>query len=294
MRAVSAFLLLFLVAFVVVVLLAYPAWLLLVQFGDVKFHRAGVRLGEVVLAIGLIVIARRLGVGNRTSLGFALAPRHFIAESTLGLTLGIATMLPPAVLFVLTGMRDVNAGITAAVLAGAIFGGLVTGLAVALIEETFMRGAMFSAVRRESGLALAAVSTAMLYAATHFFGRVRIPADEVDWLSGLHLLASTLRAFADPLAIADAFICLTAVGLILALVREVTGNIAACIGLHAGWVAMITATRTLTTVDAQNPAAAALLSPYDGFTGWLVFAWSLVIAPALYLFYRRRAAHRCP
>ncbi len=49
--------------------------------------------------------------------------------------------------------------------------GLATGLVVALIEETFLRGAMQSAIARESGALAAIVLMSLVYAATHFIGR---------------------------------------------------------------------------------------------------------------------------
>ena len=76
---------------------------------------------------------------------------------------------------------------------------------------------------------------------------------------------------------ADAFLCLFAVGFVLASIRAKTGNIAACIGLHAGWVWVILFTRELT----QNPSATRslsfLLSQFDGFIGWLVLVWTIVL-----------------
>ena len=47
------------------------------------------------------------------------------------------------------------------------------------------------------------------------------------------------RIHANPRAFVDSFLCLTAVGVLLGMVRALTGNIAACIGLHAGWVIVI-------------------------------------------------------
>ena len=64
--------------------------------------------------------------------------------------------------------------------------------------------------------------------------------------SGLDMLAEVLKGFSDPLAILDSFLCLMAVGVLLGVVRLVTGNIAACIGLHAGWVAVIYVVRETT------------------------------------------------
>jgi hypothetical protein len=53
------------------------------------------------------------------------------------------------------------------------------------------------------------------------------------------------------------------------------------------WV--ITFIRESSTRDETSPFAF-LLSRFDGFVGWLVLAWTLVMGAALYRFYARRAA----
>jgi hypothetical protein len=164
---------------------------------------------------------------------------------------------------------------------------LLSALAVAFIEETFLRGAMFSGVARESGTRAAIVLTALIYAATHFIARYHIPAELVVPTSGLAMVTGSLRAFAHPLAIGDAFLALFAVGVLLAAVRAATGHIAACIGLHAGWVWMILLVRE-TSVPDTTRRMSFLLSAFDGFVGWLVLAWTLVIGWPLYHYYVRR------
>ena len=106
--------------------------------------------------------------------------------------------------------------------------------------------------------------------------------------SGVELLLGTLGAFAHPAAIADAFAALLAVGVLLGLVRAATGNIAACIGLHAGWVWVMLVAHELTRPLRGAPLSF-LLSRFDGFVGWLVLAWTAVLAVPLWRFYSRRA-----
>jgi membrane protease YdiL (CAAX protease family) len=169
--------------------------------------------------------------------------------------------------------------------------GLLSGVAVALIEETFVRGAMFTAIQRESGTRMAIILTSILYAASHFFGKVRIPPDQVTAWSGVDLLTSTLHAFSAPLAIADAFLCLTGVGVVLAVVRARTGNIAATLGLHGGWVwVMLVEHEVAHPVDASPLRF--LLSQYDGFVGWLVLGWVMLMGVGLWWFYTRRTTGR--
>jgi membrane protease YdiL (CAAX protease family) len=165
-----------------------------------------------------------------------------------------------------------------------LFKGFATGMTVALIEETFLRGAMFTAISRESGARLAIILTAAVYAATHFFVSFRVPADQVTAWSGLDLVTGTLATFAHPLAILDAYLCLFAVGVLLAAVRSATGHIASCMGLHAGWVWVITFVRETSQPNDAHPLRF-LLSQFDGLVGWLVLAWTLVIGFVLYKIY---------
>jgi hypothetical protein len=61
-------------------------------------------------------------------------------------------------------------------------------------------------------------------------------------------------------------------GLLLALVRERAGHIGWCIGLHAGWVLVIQASRRLTDVNDDSPLSF-LVGDYDGIIGWLAALW---------------------
>ena len=291
MRGFLAFFGLILGALVVGALAAYPAWLLLHPHFDFPFHRIANRVGELVLLIGFLLIARRLGVSNRTSLGYGLPRPVFLREMSKAVVLGAALMLPIVVFMGLLGLREWPNGVApdTAQLGSLIVHGLITGLLVALIEETFMRGAMYTAIARESGARAAIVLTALVYAALHFFARVRIAPEDVTWTSGFDLLARTLSAFGSPLGIADAFLCLFGVGVLLGAVRRATGNIAACIGLHAGWVWVLQVAREGTDANRAHPASF-LISNFDGLVGWLMLAWTVLIGFGLYRYYARRAA----
>lgn len=289
MRAFACFLGLFLVAFGVVALFAYPGWLLLHPHFDFPFHRIGERIGMLGLLAGFVLVARRLGLADRASLGYGAPPREFLRELAIGLALGVATMVAVIGIMVALGLlewRDA-AAFGAGSLAKLVGLRLLSGLAVALIEETFIRGAMFTAIQRESGTGTAIVLTSILYSASHFFGKVRIPAEQVTPWSGVDLITGTLHAFSDPPGIADAFLCLMAVGVVLAIVRAVTGNIAASLGLHAGWVWVMLVAHELSQPAPHAPLRF-LLSRFDGFVGWLVLVWTLLMGVGLWWFYAAR------
>lgn len=283
----------FLVGFAVMAGVTYPVWSLLHPHFDVAFHRVGGRIGQVVLLICLVFLARHLRVADRASWGYGIPRKYFLRELSKALALGIATMVPIILIMALIGLRDWKNGIPpdAAMLAKLTLRGFATGMVVALIEETFLRGAMFTAIARESGTRLAILLTSLVYAATHFFVSFKVPADQVVASSGITLVTGTLATFADPLAIADAFICLFAVGVLLASVRAVTGNIAACMGLHAGWVWIITFVRQTSQPVDTHPLRV-LLSQFDGLVGWLVLAWTVVIGLILHRIYARNRATR--
>jgi uncharacterized protein len=291
MRAFAWFLLLFAVALAVVALGTYPAWLLLHPHFDFPFHRIGERLGMLALLAGFILIARRLGLADRASLGYGLPRRAFVPEMAVGLALGVATMAAVVAAMSALGLLEWSpaAGMGAAALAQLLIARLASGIAVAFIEETFLRGAMYTAIERESGARTAVLLTSVLYAATHFFGKVRIAAPDVTPWSGLALLAQSLQAFAHFAGIADAFLALLAVGVVLAVVRQATGNIAACLGLHAGWVWVMLVAHEL-SAPRRDAALGFLLSRFDGFVGWLVLGWTALLAVPLWRYYLARAA----
>ncbi|HUN27045.1 MAG TPA: CPBP family intramembrane glutamic endopeptidase [Steroidobacteraceae bacterium] len=290
MRTFAWFVLLIVIALAAMAALTYPVWAWLEPTFGFPFHRVADRIGMLALAVGFIVIARRLRLADLRSLGYGARQSAFWRELAVGFLLGAATMALVVAVMVALGLREwkVGVGIEAARLLAIARTGLIRGIVVALIEETFLRGAMFSGIARESGVRVAVILTALVYAATHFVGVYHVPAALASWGSGVAMLAGALQQFAHPLVIADAYASLFAIGVVLGMVRAQTGNIAACIGLHAAWVWVITFVRDSSIPDRSSPLAF-LLSTFDGVVGWLVLIWTVVLGVALYFFYRRRA-----
>ncbi len=289
MRAFAWFLLLIAVSLAAMAALTYPAWLLLHPHFDFPFHRIGERIGMLAFLVGFLLVARRLRLADRGSLGFGARRGIFVRELLVGLALGVFTMAGVAASMAALGLLDFRqaAGYGAGPLAALVAERLASGIAVALIEETALRGAMFAAIQRESGTVAAIVLTSIVYSWTHFLGSFHIPAAQVSAWSGVALLHGTLQSFDHPLGIADAFLCLTAVGAVLALVRAITGNIAAGMGLHAGWVWVMLLVHALSQPNRASPLGF-LVSRHDGFTGWLVLGWTVALGIGLSRFYARR------
>ncbi len=293
MRAFALFFALMLAALASVAVLTYPAWLLLHPYFDFPFHRIGDRIGLLFLVIGFILVARRIGLSDKASLGYGLNRPLFIREMLIGLGIGVVGMLIIVAIMTGLGLLDWTEATTATAgkLAKTFFNRLLSGLAVGFLEETMLRGLMFTAIARESGTRAAILLTSVIYSAVHFLSSYHIAADQVTSHSGIDLLFGTLQWFSTPLAMDDAFLCLFAVGLVLAIIRAKTGNIAACIGLHAGWVWVILFTHELTKPVRDQPLSF-LLSQFDGFIGWLVLAWTILTGVGLVRFYASRTLHR--
>lgn len=291
MRTFAWFIGLIVIALGAMAAFTYPAWAWLYPYFGFPFHRVSDRIGMVALAVGFLVIARRLHLADRASLGYGAPRKRFLKDLVIGFLIGAPMMGLVVAVMVVLHLREWKSGITldAGTLLSLARIGLQRGLAVALIEETFLRGAMFTGIARESGAPIAIVLTAFIYALSHFAGVYHIPADQASWGSGLTMLAGAMRDFAHPLSIGDAYLSLFAVGVVLGIVRAETGDIGACIGLHASWVWVITFVRETSVPNRASPLAF-LLSRFDGVVGWLVFGWTIVLGYVLYRFYRGRAA----
>jgi uncharacterized protein len=263
--------------------LTYPAWLLVGTVSVEPVHRVMNRLAMLFALVGLIVLTRRLGLSNRTALGYGLPRAEFLRQLGVGWAAGIGLMLPLVALLLALDVRQIKPGLDGD-LPAMLASGVLSGFAVAFIEETFFRGVLFTAVVRTSGALTAIVAPSVLYAALHFLGgKLRVPPQEVSWLHGFEVLSRLFERYAQPLVFVDSFLALVALGVLLAIVRLRTRAIAACIGLHAAGVCGIFILRDTTAVNSQAQFAA-IVGAYDGVIGWAAFAWfvAIVVAYAIY------------
>lgn len=289
MRSFALFVALLAGALLAAAVITYPAWLLVGTVSVEPVHRVMNRVAMLFALIGLVVLTRRLGLADRASMGYGLPRSMFLRQLLLGWLGGFALMIPLVALLMGLDIRQLRPD-AAQGLVPLVLGGIVSGLVVAFIEETFFRGVLYTAVTRSSNGLAAAIAPSLLYAGLHFLGgRLRIPADEVTWHHGFAVLARLFERYAEPLEFVDSFLALFMLGVLLALVRWRTGAIAACIGLHAAGVASIAILRRLTVTDEQA-AFAGLAGSYDGVIGWAALAWFALIAFAYYSVDRTRSA----
>lgn len=231
-------------------------------------------LGVIGLTAWLMI---RQDLAQREVLGLQRPLPAFLARSGVGLAAGLLLMTIALAPLFLLNVRAWNVARLSAPLLPIVLKALASGVLVALIEETFFRGAMQGALLRQGARRLALFAVPAFYAGVHFLGRAAtVPYDQVNALSGFTALEGFFNGFAEPLRILDAFGALYAVGLLLALVRRRWGDIAGCIGLHAGFVTIIAIFRKISIPGSEN-AWSFLVGSFDGLLGlWIAFLTLLV------------------
>jgi uncharacterized protein len=265
-------------------LLAYPAYEVTSNFANFAFHRVASRLAMLLLAAELVWLCRHLQLTAKRDFGYGLPWHRFVKVSLFWGAIGAASAGAGAFFLLSTHLRIMAPEFAPGALSFIrIFAvGLGSGITVALIEETVMRGAMHTAIERESGPWTAALLTAPLFAALHFFAKASIAPDELGWASGFDLLQRSFAPWGHPSLVFDSFLSWLAVGLILSLTRVLTGNIAVAIGLHAGWVVVLRMLQEATR-GGDAPAYAFWVGRFDGLLGYWLLPWALCIAAALWL-----------
>jgi membrane protease YdiL (CAAX protease family) len=251
---------------------------LLAPLRQFPLHRVFDRLTMLFVIVATVLLLKNFGLARRDVLGYGVPRRVFFRQLFIGLGIGLTLMLLTVLPLFLLDLREPNHRFPVTLSATLLLGikAVLTGGAVALIEETFFRGAMQGAMSRGGSVKAALFAVPLLYSAVHFLGgAARIPFEQVTAGSGFVVFVGYLWKFGEPLQIADAFLALYLVGLLLAIVRHRTGNIAACIGLHAGFVAVITVVRRISS-PAANPDWSFLVGSFDGLLGlWIAAAAGL-------------------
>lgn len=256
--------------------LTYP----LMQTGSIDYEPQRVmgRLAQLFILLGLWPFLWAFGLANRQALGLDLSRDALLSAVRRGWLLGVAILGALVVAELYVGVRVVDPdGPRPLALLEKALAALVGGLLIGLLEELFFRGALYSAIRRRASIGAAAVGSAALYALVHFLKPHALPPGVVfdqagAWSMFLHVFISLFQW-----QHLDSLVALFSAGVFLALVRERSGHIGWCIGLHAGWVFVIQVTRRVTDGDDAS-AWAFLAGQYDGVIGWLAVAWIAFLA----------------
>ena len=264
------------VALVLAATCAHP----LMQTGwiDYEPQRVMGRLAQLFIVVGLWPFLLWMRLANRKALGLAPTRSTLMRAIRVGWLLGVVILgvLVLAELYLGVRIPDPD-GLQPVSLLERAAAALIGGLLIGLLEELFFRGALYSAIRRRATISAAAAGSAALYALVHFLKPHALPPGVVfdwagTWSMFLHVFVSLFQW-----QHLDSLVALFSAGIFLALVRERTGHIGWCIGLHAGWVFVIQLTRRVTDGDEAAPLAF-LAGQYDGVIGYLAACWIALLA----------------
>jgi membrane protease YdiL (CAAX protease family) len=272
MRETGVFFVYLFVCLILGALLTYPV----MQTGWIEHapHRVMGRLTQIFLLLGLWPFLKSMGLNNLWSLGYGAHRPEFLRAFLLGWLLGVAGLLLLVINLLLLEIRvwDLKGEDWLPGLLEKAIQVLIGGLITSLLEETFFRGALYSAIRRSGGAASAIVWSSLLFALLHFMRPHPLPDGVAfdwsgTWQMFLHVFGGVFQG-----KHVDSMLALFLMGISLALVRERSGHIGWCVGLHAGWVFVIQVNRHLTDGNEASPSAW-LVGGYDGTIGWLAAAW---------------------
>ena len=283
-----ATLLFFAYCFVCLALAAFAAPVLLATgWIELEPHRVMSRLAQVFILLGIWPLLRLLQLADRAALGYGVSGPALRRAVGWGWAQGVAILLALVLALLALEIRVPDPNLTdwSAILGKALLA-LIGGLRFGVLVVTFFRGARDTAIRRRDGLASALVWSSLFYALLHFMKPGALPEGMV--FDGAGSFRMFVQVFVDVLQWKnlDSFAALLVAGLLLALVRERTGHIGWCIGLHAGWVFVIQTTRRVTDGN-ESSGLAFLVGEYDGTIGWLAAAWIGLLALGYWVVLRR-------
>ncbi len=265
-------------------LVSYPLYLAIqgLGLGEPVFAKLVFRTMEFCAVLALWPILRGLGIHGGKSWGFGDSRAKFFRQSARGLVWGLGSLLVLAAVLLMLGIRIWKPGFPFHFEALPAIAGraLLIAVVVSLLEEAWIRGALFTAIAHRASAQSAIYLSALLWAAVHFIRPdVSIPAGELGWNSGFLVIAGSFSRFSD-IGIIDSFMALLVAGWVLGWLRRQSGSIALCIGVHAGWVLVIQCLRRMTMVDPEARFAV-LVGHYDGFMGLLALSIFVVMAMLL-------------
>jgi membrane protease YdiL (CAAX protease family) len=227
------------------------------------------RFGMLLTALGLPLLLRRLRLTERSLMGWQAPSGGTWPALARGLGLGALMLAVVITTLLLLGVRHpLPQHLHATRILGALAGGLLSGLAVGLLEEFFFRGPLQGGMRQRLPLWPSALLIGLFYAVVHFIRPAPLQGGVLDITSSLRMLADGLAKLGQFDTFADSFFALVAAGIFLSLLRERTGSLAMAIGVHAGWVTVIRLAKRTSATD-HGAAWIGLIGDYDNITGWL-------------------------
>ena len=274
LMAVISFMLFFVLIIALSPLLAYPMHLLLGTLADLAFHKT---VKYVTLACALVFCGIYLHMHRMLSpvaFGFGAGQATFRRDLISGVAVGTMLLTVLVILFLALDIWVIKTNLAPFwddfwII---ILKATATGMIVALLEESIFRGALFSVLHRRVNAFYAILLTSLAYATVHFLAYNEL-SDEVaiSWLTGIFMVPDLFIGLFGTIQL-DHFLALFALGVLLSLMRFKTGNIALCVGTHAGLVATLKVVKKFSHYTPDSTFDV-LVSKSSDMLGLLAFAW---------------------
>jgi membrane protease YdiL (CAAX protease family) len=198
----------------------------------IRFSRYFNRAVLIVALLLLWPFLRWIGVRRWTELELEPNPRRF-RDLGVGAALAVSGLWAVAGAAAALGAFRVKSPSAADLLLA-----LATGVAVALIEETFFRGALFGVLRKSLSWPRALAFLSVFFAILHFIKphRAARKLEDISWLSGFEILPYAFYRFREPELVLLGLVTLVIFGWILGYAVVRTRSLYLAMGLHGGWV----------------------------------------------------------
>ncbi len=197
-----------------------------------EFHRYFNRAVLVAAAALVWPLLRALGIRRWSDLGLAPNARRWRDLAT-GLLVSSVGLWAAGAVMVLVGRAQLRSRFALDALPGA----LLSAVVVALIEESFFRGALLGALRRTLPWRQALLALSLVFAAVHFLKPPPgLREAEVSLASGFVLVPRLFWQYGEPRLVAGGLVTILLVGLVLGYAVVRTRSLYLALGLHCGWV----------------------------------------------------------
>lgn len=264
--------------------LAYPMHILLTNWFELDFERVASRGVLIVAIILFLAFFKIIGFRNWREIGYSSNQKDFWNDLIKGFGVGLLILSPIVAVLLVTKTRvlDLNWDASLNNISSLLIAALAAGLIIALLEETLFRGAMLTAIQRQSSKWFAIIASSLVYALMHFLQpATHLDASTLNWSSGFIVLKSAFLPIFQPMQIIDSCLALFLAGMLLALIKIRTNKLAICIGIHMGWVFTIKVFKRVTNSNIYSEYSF-LVGSYDKVIGYLA-AICIAVAIIVYL-----------
>ncbi len=198
------------------------------------FHRYVKRCMEGLALLGLCLLLYFTKINSYRDIGWVKPSGQWLRFGR-GLLLGLASLAAAATVPLLLESREFNHDHVLINWVNKLPGIFASALALAVMEETLFRGALFGLLRRDFNWRWAALASSLLFATAHFITQKPM-VETVTWTSGITTLPDMLESFWSTQFGPAKFLNLLLAGMTLCGLWQHTGNLYCSIGAHAGWI----------------------------------------------------------